>query len=175
MGKIIFYEDRNFAGRHHDCMSDCGDLHSYFNRCQSFRVESGMFVVYDRADYAGHQHFVRRGDYADYQRSMGMTDCVRSCRMIPTYRGNFRMRLYGSQDMSGQTMELSDDCPDLMERFRLSEVASCSVPEGHWLLYERPDYQGPMYYLRPGDYRRCGDWGSVSGGRVGSIRRLMDF
>lgn len=64
-------------------MSDCADLHPYFNRCNSIRVESGCFVVYERSHYLGHQYFLRRGEYSDNQRMIGINDCIRSCRMIP--------------------------------------------------------------------------------------------
>lgn len=84
--QIIFYEDRNFGGRHHECTSDCADLHSAFDRCRSVRVESGVFVVYDRPGYTGTQHLMRRGEYSDYTGMTGMTDCVRSCRVIPAVR-----------------------------------------------------------------------------------------
>lgn len=81
--QIIFYEDRNFQGRSHECSSDCADLHSYFNRCNSIRVESGCFMIYERPNYMGNQYYLRRGEYSDNQRMIGMNDCVRSCRMIP--------------------------------------------------------------------------------------------
>lgn len=87
--QIIFYEDRNFQGRHHECMSDCADLHPYFNRCNSIRVESGCFMVYERSHYLGHQYFLRRGEYSDNQRMIGINDCIRSCRMIPMASGVF--------------------------------------------------------------------------------------
>ncbi|XP_036947230.1 uncharacterized protein LOC119015390 isoform X2 [Acanthopagrus latus] len=83
MGKIIFYEDRNFQGRSYECSSECSDLHSHFNRCNSIRVDSGDWMVYERPNYMGYQYFLRKGDYPDYQRWMGFNDCVRSCRMIP--------------------------------------------------------------------------------------------
>ena len=67
-------------------MSDSADLHSYFNRCNSIRVESGCFMVYERPNYTGHQFFLRRGEYSDNQRMIGINDCIRSCRMIPMVR-----------------------------------------------------------------------------------------
>lgn len=91
--QIIFYEDRNFQGRHHECMSDCADLHPYFNRCNSIRVESGCFVVYERSHYLGHQYFLRRGEYSDNQRMIGINDCIRSCRMIPMVSAASRKQL----------------------------------------------------------------------------------
>lgn len=92
--QIIFYEDRNFQGRHHECMSDCADLHPYFNRCNSIRVESGCFVVYERSHYLGHQYFLRRGEYSDNQRMIGINDCIRSCRMIPMVSPRPRKHLW---------------------------------------------------------------------------------
>ena len=67
-------------------MNDCSDMTSYLSRCQSCRVESGCFMVYDRSNYMGSQYFMRRGEYADYQSMMGMSggmSGIRSCRMIP--------------------------------------------------------------------------------------------
>ncbi|XP_056107822.1 crystallin, gamma M7 [Rhinichthys klamathensis goyatoka] len=174
MGKIIFYEDRNFGGRHHECVSDCADLHSYFNRCHSIRVESGCFMVYDRSNFMGHQYFLRRGEYPDYMRMMGMNDCIRSCRMIPMHHGSFRMRLYERSDMGGKMMELMDDCPNLMDRFNMSDFHSCHVMDGHWLGYEQPNYMGRHFYMRPGEYKKYSDWGGMSS-RIGSIRRIMDL
>ncbi|XP_060910640.1 beta/gamma crystallin domain-containing protein 1-like [Labrus mixtus] len=174
MGKIIFYEDRNFQGRHYECMSDCADLHSMFDRCRSIRVESGMFMIYDRPSYTGNQYFMRRGEYSDYMGVAGLNDCVRSCRMIPMHRGGYRMRLFEHFDMEGEMMELSEDCPNLMERFHNSNFNSCNVMDGHWLMYEQPNYRGRHFYLRPGQYKSFSEWNG-NNSRVGSIRRLMDL
>ncbi|KTG32297.1 hypothetical protein cypCar_00049424, partial [Cyprinus carpio] len=83
MGKVIFYEERNFQGRSYECMSDCGDFSSYMSRCHSCRVESGCWMMYDNTNYMGNQYFFRRGDYADYMSMFGMNNYIRSCRMIP--------------------------------------------------------------------------------------------
>ncbi|KAJ8283038.1 hypothetical protein COCON_G00055570 [Conger conger] len=172
--QIIFYEDSNFGGRHHECSGDCADLHSYFSRCHSIRVQSGCFMIYDRSNYMGHQYFLRRGEYSDYQRVMGMNDCVRSCRMIPMHHSSYRMRLYERSDLGGRMMELMDDCPNMMDRFHMSDFHSCNVMDGHWLMYDQANYRGRHFYLRPGEYRRYSDWGGMSP-RIGSIRRIMDL
>ena len=70
-------------------MNDCSDMSSYMSRCQSCRVDSGCFMVYERNNYMGQQFFMRRGEYNDMQsmRGMGMMfDNIRSCRMIPYVR-----------------------------------------------------------------------------------------
>ena len=84
------------------------------------------------------------------------------------------MKLYDRPDMAGQMMELNDDCPNVQDRFRMSDVNSCNVTDGHWLMYEQPNYRGRQMYLRPGEYRRYNDWGGMSP-KVGSIRRITDF
>ncbi|KAJ8415078.1 hypothetical protein AAFF_G00007760 [Aldrovandia affinis] len=172
--QIIFYEDSNFGGRYHECMSDCADLHSYFHRCNSIRVESGCFMLYERPDYMGFQYYLNRGEYPDYHRWMGMSDSIRSCHMIPMMKGSHKMRMYERMEFGGQMMELMDDCPNFMDRFHYNDIHSCNVMDGHWLFYDQPNYRGRMYYMKPGEYRRYSDWGGMSS-RIGSIRRIMDY
>uniref|UniRef100_A0A667WVX9 Gamma-crystallin M3-like n=1 Tax=Myripristis murdjan TaxID=586833 RepID=A0A667WVX9_9TELE len=170
---IIFYEDRNFQGRSYETSTDCPELTSFLSRCNSCRVESGCFMVYDRANFMGNQYFARRGEYSDYQR-MGMSDCIRSCRMIPMHRGQFRIRIYERENFGGQMHELMDDCDNMMDRFRMSDCQSCNVMDGHWLMYEQPSYRGRMVYLRPGEYRTPREMGISNVMRFSSLRRIMD-
>ncbi|XP_015259452.1 PREDICTED: gamma-crystallin B-like [Cyprinodon variegatus] len=174
MGKIIFYEDRNFQGCSHECITDCLDLQTFFIRCNSIRVVSGCFMVYERPNFTGNQFYLRRGDYSDNQRAIGIGDCIRSCRSIPQHHGNYRLRLFERFNMSGQMHELVEDCSNVQEKLSMSSFSSCSVMDGHWLLYDQPNYKGRVYYLRPGDYQRYSDWGGTSP-KIGSIRRITDF
>ena len=107
MGKITFYEDRNFQGRSYECMSDCSDMSSYMNRCHSCRVERGCFMVYDRTNYMGNQYFMRRGEYADYMSMMGMSDHIRSCRMIPMVRSTVKQCISVYLSSSAKEMIIS--------------------------------------------------------------------
>ncbi|XP_041939675.1 gamma-crystallin M3-like isoform X1 [Alosa alosa] len=173
--QIVFYEERNFQGRSYECMSDCSDMSSYLSRCNSIRVESGCFMIYDRPNFMGNQFFMRRGEYPDNQRLMGMgmmSDFIRSCRMIPQHRGQFRMRIYERENFGGQMSELMEDCDSIMDRFRMSDCQSCNVMDGHWLMYEQPHFRGRMMYMMPGEHRSFRDMGSSM--RISSIRRIMD-
>ncbi|KAG8000965.1 Gamma-crystallin M3, partial [Nibea albiflora] len=172
--QIIFYEDKNFQGRSYECSNDCTDLHSYFSRCNSIRVESGCFMIYERPNFMGHQYFMRRGEYSDYQRWMGFSSCIRSCRMIPAYRGSYRMRIYEKPDFSGHMMEFMDDCPCVSDRFHHRHVYSCNVMNGYWIFYEYPNYRGRQYFLRNGEYRRYRDWCATCA-IVGSFRRVIFY
>ncbi|XP_028664211.2 gamma-crystallin M2-like, partial [Erpetoichthys calabaricus] len=171
--QIIFYDDRNFQGRYYECSSDCTDLHSYFSHCKSIRVESGCWMLYERPNYMGYQYFLRRGEYPDYQRWMGYSDSIRSCRMIPHYRGSYSMRIYERENYGGQMMEFMDDCESVQDRFRYPDIHSCHV-DGYWIMYEQPHYRGRQYFLRPGEYKRYSDWGGMNP-RIGSFRRIMDY
>ncbi|XP_010769942.1 gamma-crystallin M3-like [Notothenia coriiceps] len=174
MGKIIFYEERNFQGRSHECQSDCSDMSSYLSRCHSCKVESGSFMVYDRPNYMGNQYFMKRGEYSDYMSMMGMRDCIKSCRMIPMHRGQFRMKIYEKENFGGQSHEMMDDCDNIQERYRMSDCQSCNVMDGHWLMYEQPQFRGKMMYMRPGEYKSFRDMG-MSGQRFMSMRRIADM
>uniref|UniRef100_A0A8C8DGF2 Crystallin, gamma M7 n=1 Tax=Oryzias sinensis TaxID=183150 RepID=A0A8C8DGF2_9TELE len=91
MGKIIFYENRNFGGRTHECISDCFELLAMFDHCHSVRVESGLFMVYDKPGFTGNQYFMRTGEYPDFTGMTGMNPCIRSCRAIPAVSVYFRI------------------------------------------------------------------------------------
>ncbi|KAM9301992.1 gamma-crystallin-3-like [Gastrophryne carolinensis] len=168
---IIFYEDRDFQGRSYECNSECPDMSSYFRRCNSVRVESGNWILYEHPNYRGHQYFLHRGDYPNFQQWMGYNDSIRSCRLSPQHQGSFRIRIYEREDFRGQMMEFTEDCPNVHERFRYNDIYSVDVQDGYWMFYEEPNYRGRQYYFRPGQYRRYSDWGASSP-RIGSFRRL---
>ncbi|CAL8301300.1 unnamed protein product [Lota lota] len=171
--KIIFYEDKNFQGRHYECSDDCSEMHSHVSRCNSIKVESGSWVAYEKSNFAGYQYMLNKGDYPDYQRWAGFNDCIRSCRMVPSYCGNYKIKVFERSDFLGQNMELMEDCPNLLERFHTRDISSLNVMEGYWMLYEHPNYRGRQYFLRPGEYRRYSDWGSSSP-TFGSLRRFTE-
>ncbi|KAL3969349.1 ligand-dependent nuclear receptor-interacting factor 1 [Sarotherodon galilaeus] len=174
MGKIIFYEDNNFSGHHFECCNDCEDLLSRLSRCNSIKVESGCFMIYEKPNYSGNQYYLKRGEYPDFHHWMGVNESVSSCRYIPTEPGTFNMRLYERIEFGGQVMDLVDDCPSVMDRFHVNDIFSCNVKNGNWLFYEHPNYRGRMYLIRPGEYKRFSEWGGRSA-RVGSIKRIMDY
>ncbi|XP_041118279.1 gamma-crystallin M2-like isoform X2 [Polyodon spathula] len=175
MGKIIFYEDRSFQGRCYECSSDCPDLHSFFSRCNSIRVESGCWVLYERPNYTGYQYVLTRGEYPDYQRWMGFNESIKSCRIIRNVYGNtYKIRVYERPEFEGQSKELSEDCPSVFDNFQFREISSCIVVDGAWVFYEQPNYKGRQYFLERGEYRRHNDWGATSP-TVGSLRRITEF
>ncbi|AWP13642.1 putative gamma-crystallin M2-like [Scophthalmus maximus] len=174
MGKIIFYEGKDFCGRHFECSDDCADLMFLLRSCNSVRVENGCFMIYEKPNYSGNQYYLRRGEYPDFRQWTGDSDSVCSCRLIHLEPGSFNMRLYERIEFGGQMMDLVEDCPSVIDRFHVNNIFSCNVTDGNWLFYEHPHYRGRMYLIRPGNYKRFSEWGGRSA-RVGSIRRIMDY
>ncbi|XP_069839590.1 gamma-crystallin 2-like isoform X3 [Dendropsophus ebraccatus] len=171
---IIFYEDRNFQGKSHECSGDNADLQGFFARCNSIRVENGCWVIYERSNYMGHQYYLKRGDYPDYHSWLGLNDSIRSCHAIPNHRGSYKIRLYEREDFRGQMKEYLNDCSNIFDSFHTNDVLSCNVLDGYWIFFEEPGFKGNQYFLRPGEYRRCASWGSTHP-RVGSLKRIADF
>ncbi|AWP13644.1 putative gamma-crystallin M2-like [Scophthalmus maximus] len=173
--KITFYEDRNFQGRSYECDTDCPDMHPHFSRCNSIKVESGCWVLYEKPNYTGYQYVLTRGEYPDYQRWMGYNDTIRSCRTFSyTSEGPYRMRIYERPNFQGQMMEFSEDCESVQDHFRSRDIYSCNVMDGYWTLYEHPNYRGRQYFMRPGEYRKFSDWGATCA-TTGSFRRITEF
>ncbi|XP_077568790.1 gamma-crystallin M3-like [Stigmatopora nigra] len=182
MGKITLFEEKNFQGRSYECSSDCSDIHLHLSRCSSCRVENGCFVLYDRSNFIGNQVFLKRGEYPDLMRVGSMTgvgavvmDTVRSCRLIPMHRGQFRVKIYEQENFGGQMQELLEDCENLQDRLHMSDCQSCNVTEGHWLLFEQPNFRGRVIYVRPGEHRSLRESSLSNVMRISSIRRIMDM
>ncbi|KAJ1186766.1 hypothetical protein NDU88_003547 [Pleurodeles waltl] len=131
-------------------------------------------MLYEHPSYRGFQYILGIGDYRDYQRWMGYSDSIGSCRMIPEHRGSYRIRVYERGNFGGQMMDFTDGCPNVYEQFRFNDIHSCNVQDGHWIFYEESNYGGRQYYLRPGEYRRYCDWGAMSP-KIGSFRRVVDY
>lgn len=83
------------------------------------------------------------------------------------------MRIYERANFEGQMHELTDDCDSIQDQYNMSDMQSCNVMEGHWLMFEQPNYRGKMFYLKPGKYR---DLREMSGDdmRFSSIRRIRE-
>uniref|UniRef100_A0A8C3PB52 Beta/gamma crystallin 'Greek key' domain-containing protein n=1 Tax=Chrysemys picta bellii TaxID=8478 RepID=A0A8C3PB52_CHRPI len=169
MGGCI-YEKEDHRGNMVD--SDRPDFQSQLSRCNSARVESGCFMLYERPNFQGQQFFLKRGDYPDMQ-SEGFSTSIKSCRMIPPV-SSILIKIYEKEDHRGNMVELTEDSPQVMDQLRSPEMLSCSVLDGHWIFYELPNFRGRQYLLRPGEYRRFSEWGAMSG-KVGSLRRATDL
>ncbi|XP_052461947.1 crystallin, gamma S4 [Carassius gibelio] len=168
---IVFYEDRNFQGRSYECKGDTSDLHSFFSRCNSAKVEGGFWVLYEWPNYMGYQYVLTPGEYPDYHHWIGFNDCVRSCRLLRHVTGNLKLKLFERPNFDGQTWEVTESTPSIQERFLCREIHSCKVQEGPCVFFEHANYSGRQYLLEKGEYRRHTEWGAMHP-IVGSVRQI---
>ncbi|NXW14722.1 CRGD protein, partial [Circaetus pectoralis] len=164
-----FYEDKSFWGHCYECSSDHLDLQSYVKQCNSIQVEKGSWMVYENPNYSGHQYFLKRGDYSDFQKWFSLCDSIRSCPNSVSHK----IQLYEKEELQGQMLEFTDDCPSVPGYIHLPEICSLNVLGGSWILYEMPSFRGRQYLLKPREYRRVLDWGAVNA-KIVSLQRLAD-
>uniref|UniRef100_A0A674HYU8 Beta/gamma crystallin 'Greek key' domain-containing protein n=1 Tax=Terrapene triunguis TaxID=2587831 RepID=A0A674HYU8_9SAUR len=158
VSRIIFYEDRDFQGRSYAVTADQPDMHAHLNRCNSIQVESGCWMIYERPHYIGHQYFLKRGEYSNYQQWMGFNDSVKSCCIITPVSS--LIRVYERNDVGGRMTESFCDYPSLCDEFHPRDIQSCHVFEGNWIFCGQPNYRARQSLLRPRAYRGVTDWGA---------------
>ncbi|KAJ8396289.1 hypothetical protein AAFF_G00018660 [Aldrovandia affinis] len=135
----------------------------------------------ERPSYMGCQYVL----YPEYQHWVGFKDSIRSYRtfsyLSSLVTGGYHdpaagpiACVYERPDFQGQMMDFSDDCESVQDHFRSRDINSCNVAEGYWTLYEHPSHRGRHYFLRPGRYRKCSDWGAICV-TTGSFHRVTDF
>ncbi|KAM6200707.1 LOW QUALITY PROTEIN: gamma-crystallin B-like [Sarcoramphus papa] len=162
MAKITFFEDRDFEG----CSCEATtDLRAYLNHCNSVKVES-CWMIYEHPSYIGHQYFLRKGEYPDYQHWVGFNDSTKSSCIITAPQEHSWLQTYERNDCGGRMLEFMDNCPSLQDDFYYRHIQSCNILEGSWGFYE-PHFRGQQYLLRPGEYRFTG-WGAMTA-KVGSF------
>ncbi|XP_061548954.1 crystallin, gamma S3 isoform X1 [Phycodurus eques] len=171
---IIFYQEQSFRGDNYECSSDCPELSSHLSRCRSVRVKSGAWVLFERPNYLGDQYVLTRGEYPDYRHWKGNNDSIRSCHLIPSFSGTFRIRIFEKPDFSGQMLECTQDVNQLSDVWSPEAVHSAQVQDGSWIFYELPDYRGRQHLLERGQYRRFGEWAAMEP-TVGSLWRVRDI
>lgn len=146
--QIVFYEDKNFQGHSFECSSDCPELNTHFSRCNSVRVESGAWVLYERPNYLGYQYILTKGDYPDYQRWMGYNETVRSCRIIRNVSQIFFcITFFKKKNLVFISGIFSQFVCTLTDR-RSHELAQLFVLQMSSVfrirVHERPDFSGQM-------------------------------
>uniref|UniRef100_A0A8C0JA86 Beta/gamma crystallin 'Greek key' domain-containing protein n=1 Tax=Chelonoidis abingdonii TaxID=106734 RepID=A0A8C0JA86_CHEAB len=154
---IIFYEERDFQGHSYVVTADQPDMHTHLNRCNSIQVESGCWMIYERPHYIGHQYFLKKGEYPNYQQWMGFNDSVKSCCII-TPVSSLRIQVYERNDVGGRMTESFCDYPSLCDEFHPKDFQSCHVESGCFMLYEQPNYMGQQYFLNKGEYSDFQQW-----------------
>uniref|UniRef100_A0A8C8SZP0 Beta/gamma crystallin 'Greek key' domain-containing protein n=1 Tax=Pelusios castaneus TaxID=367368 RepID=A0A8C8SZP0_9SAUR len=133
---IIFYEDRDFQGRSYAVTADQPDMQAHLNRCNSIQVEGGCWMIYERPHYIGHQYFLRKGEYPNYQQWMGFNDSIKSCCIITPVSPLLIEKKNHPTNL--KMMESFCDNPLLSGEFHHGDTQSCQIFEGDWIFCGQP-------------------------------------
>uniref|UniRef100_A0AAY5ETP9 Si:dkey-57a22.13 n=1 Tax=Electrophorus electricus TaxID=8005 RepID=A0AAY5ETP9_ELEEL len=120
--------------------TDCPDLHIHLSRCNSIKVESSCWVLYERPIYSGYQYVLTKGEDSDYPRWMGYNDTICSCHTF-SYCPYFQ----------GQMMEFSDDGKSVQDKLHSPGMYSCNILEDYWTVYKHSNYCSRHYFIRPSE------------------------
>ncbi|CAM9277492.1 unnamed protein product [Lampetra fluviatilis] len=178
-GKIIFFEGENFQGLR---LEASGEVESFLERrfpgcVGSARVESGAWLCFEHAHLQGQQLVLEHGEYAHLRSWGDRCEEMGSCRPVHMFGENFSIELFEGADLTGQCVELNEDCPLLVQvpTWGRRAVASIRVRgDGAWVLYDDSNYRGRQYLLERGVYRCPAAW-KASSGTVLSLRRVNNY
>ncbi|KAG5276669.1 hypothetical protein AALO_G00108350 [Alosa alosa] len=128
-------------------------LTGYGLTTQSINVLSGVWVVFEGADFSGQQYVVEKGLYAGPE-DWGAQNSTISAAM-PVFMDDlsgsskFKVELYSEPELSGSVLVLDDSVSALPPDFKMQ---SCKVLSGSWLACEREEFLGSVCVLEEGVY-----------------------
>uniref|UniRef100_A0A8D2IG87 Crystallin gamma N n=1 Tax=Varanus komodoensis TaxID=61221 RepID=A0A8D2IG87_VARKO len=146
----------------------------FLNRVNSICVQSGAWVCFSHVDFRGQQYVLERGEYPGFFLWNAHSDRMGSCKPIGMVSAPFCWRL--CRLPRRVRMEFTEDCAFLNTRGCPKRwVNSMRVyGDGAWVLFEEPNYRGPMYVVERGDYGCCDEW-QAPGANVQSLRRIINY
>ncbi|NXA16894.1 CRGB protein, partial [Ibidorhyncha struthersii] len=153
----FFMKTRASWGHCYECSNGHLDLWFYVKQYNSIQVEKCSGIIYKNHNYSGHQYFLKRGDYPDSQKSFSLCNSIRSYHVILQESSAWsvsQFQLYEKEELQGQMLELTDDCPAVPGCIHLPEICSLNALGHSWILYEMPNLRGQQYLLKPREYRR---------------------
>ncbi|XP_044281142.1 gamma-crystallin N [Varanus komodoensis] len=177
-GKIVFYEGKCFTGRKLQLSGLCDNFQDwgFLNRVNSICVQSGAWVCFSHVDFRGQQYVLERGEYPGFFLWNAHSDRMGSCKPIGMHGEHYRIEVFEGRHFSGRSQEFTEDCAFLNTRGCPKRwVNSMRVyGDGAWVLFEEPNYRGPMYVVERGDYGCCDEW-QAPGANVQSLRRIINY
>uniref|UniRef100_A0A8C4XQY1 Beta/gamma crystallin 'Greek key' domain-containing protein n=1 Tax=Falco tinnunculus TaxID=100819 RepID=A0A8C4XQY1_FALTI len=121
-----------FEGCSCEAITDQPDLRAYLNCCDSLKVETGCWMVYEYPNYIGYQYLLRKGEYPDSQHWTGFSDSIRSCCIITAVSFPYCLHIYNRNYFGGRILEFIGNCSSLQVDFHYRDIQSCNTLEESW-------------------------------------------
>uniref|UniRef100_A0A8D2IVV0 Crystallin beta-gamma domain containing 1 n=1 Tax=Varanus komodoensis TaxID=61221 RepID=A0A8D2IVV0_VARKO len=182
--KVIIYEKPFFEGKHIELDSE---LHSLAEEGQqkeestdlksdlltsigSIKVKGGVWVAYEKPEFAGHQYLLEEGEYQEWTDWGGYDEQVQSLRPVL----GPHMIMYTEKDFGtkGSNVNVLGIISNLKDTGYGVRTQSINVLGGIWVAYENPDFTGEQYILDKGMYPSYEAWGAT-GPKISSVQPLI--
>ncbi|CAI5769900.1 Crystallin beta-gamma domain containing 1 [Podarcis lilfordi] len=186
--KVIIYEKPFFEGIHIELDSELAALAVEGNEKEepaeletgtltsigSIKVKGGIWVAYEKPEFAGHQYLLEEGEYQEWMDWGGYDEQVQSLRPV---LGSFmqpHMIMYAEKDFGtkGSNISVSGIVSHLKDTGYGLRTQSINVLSGVWVAYENPDFTGEQYILDKGLYPNYGTWGAKSC-KISSVQPII--
>uniref|UniRef100_A0A670HXB4 Crystallin beta-gamma domain containing 1 n=1 Tax=Podarcis muralis TaxID=64176 RepID=A0A670HXB4_PODMU len=186
--KVIIYEKPFFEGKHVELDSELVALAVEGNEKEesaeletgtltsigSIKVKGGIWVAYEKPEFAGHQYLLEEGEYQEWMDWGGYDELVQSLRPV---LGSFmqpHMIMYAEKDFGTKSSNISVSgiVSHLKDTGYGLRTQSINVLSGVWVAYENPDFTGEQYILDKGLYPNYGTWGAKSC-KISSVQPII--
>ncbi|XP_066466426.1 beta/gamma crystallin domain-containing protein 1 [Tiliqua scincoides] len=174
--KVIIYEKPFFEGNHIELDSELVALSEGGNKKEgpselepkpltsigSIKVIGGVWVAYEKPEFAGHQYLLEEGEYQEWMDWGGYDEQVQSLRPIRTSFTQPHMIMYADKDfgIKSSSINVLGIISNLKDTGYGLRTQSINVLSGVWVAYENPDFTGEQYILDKGMYPSYDIWGS---------------
>uniref|UniRef100_A0A8D0C4H0 Crystallin beta-gamma domain containing 1 n=1 Tax=Salvator merianae TaxID=96440 RepID=A0A8D0C4H0_SALMN len=186
--KVIIYEKPFFEGRHVELDSglealpegenqkeDSAELGVQpFTSVGSIKVKGGIWVAYEKPQFAGHQYLLEEGEYQEWMDWGGYDEQVQSLRPVLGSFTQPHMIMFTEKDLGtkGSNISVLGIISNLKDTGYGLRTQSINVLSGVWVAYENPDFTGEQYILDKGMYPHYETWGGRSC-KISSVQPII--
>ncbi|XP_026137198.1 uncharacterized protein LOC113114400 isoform X2 [Carassius auratus] len=155
---ILVFNQEGFRGNWSLITGDCPSLDGCgITEVRSCKVLSGVWDLYKDPGYSGDHYLLEEGEYGNLNTGSDPISTTsapaRSLKCVP-----FKIQLYEKVNFEGRIFETTEDCPSL-DGCGITEVRSCKVLSGEWVLCKGPQYTEPSQPLKKRKYEKPEAWG----------------
>lgn len=151
--QIILYQDTNFGGRA-VTLTTCGSGnlgvdYNFNDQTSSIRVESGIWLVYNDANYSGACYVLHPGEYPAPDRWGGTNDSISAVRPLAGNPGDRVIMLFQDSNYGGRMVTFTQSLANFND-IAFNDTASSAIVQGDtWYLYQDADFKGTTWPVTP--------------------------
>lgn len=151
MPEITLYRDDNFSGRA-VVLNPCGSAnlgvdYNFNDQVSSIIVQSGIWLLYEDADYQGSSWIVTPGEYPSPGTWGGTNDSITALRPLPGVSGDTYAMLFEDVNFCGRMVPFSQSDANFVAIDFNDQASSAIVLGGSWSLYQDTNFGGQSWMI----------------------------